>query len=136
MNNDKDVQFVLRGNLTRMWVHLCGEYDKEIGYCLSFPFPKQNLEKIQIYIVWSYSIRWCVDACKVRTFSGLVHLCFFIWAFHWSLGLSRHCDILLAVFFPFSFLSNDGEHVHVTNAVTWKWHVICIAHTHNYYTLP
>jgi hypothetical protein len=74
MNYDKDVQFVLRGNLTRMWDQFCGEYDKEIG--LSFPFPKQNLEKIQIYIVWSYSIRWCVDACKVRTFSSHVHLCF------------------------------------------------------------
>jgi hypothetical protein len=24
-----------------MWVHLCGEYDKEIGHCLSFPFIKK-----------------------------------------------------------------------------------------------
>jgi hypothetical protein len=42
MNYDKDVQFVLRENLSRMWIHLCGEYDKEIGHCLSFPFIKKN----------------------------------------------------------------------------------------------
>jgi hypothetical protein len=44
MNYDKDVQFVFRGNRTRMWVHLCEEYDKEIGRCLSFLFIKK-LEK-------------------------------------------------------------------------------------------
>jgi len=49
MNYDKDVQFVFRDNLTRMWVHLCGEYDKEIGHCLLFPFTKKKLEKIQIH---------------------------------------------------------------------------------------
>ena len=38
MNYDKDVQFVLRGNMARMWVHLCEEYDKEVGHSLSFPF--------------------------------------------------------------------------------------------------
>ena len=41
MNLCKDVQFVFRGNLTRMWIHLCGEYDKEISQCLSFPFIKK-----------------------------------------------------------------------------------------------
>ena len=48
MNYDKDVQFVFRGNMTRMWVHLCEEYDKEIGDCLLFPFIKK-IEKIQIH---------------------------------------------------------------------------------------
>ena len=45
MNYDKDVQFVFRGNLTRMWVQLCGEYDKEFRHCLSFPFIKKTRKK-------------------------------------------------------------------------------------------
>jgi hypothetical protein len=38
MNYDKDVQFVFRGNRTRMWVHLCEEYDKEIGTPMESPY--------------------------------------------------------------------------------------------------
>jgi hypothetical protein len=36
-------------------------------------------------------------------------VCFFIWAFHWSLGLSRQCDIFwrFSVHFPFYWMMEN-----------------------------
>jgi hypothetical protein len=131
MKYDKDFQFVLRGSLTRMRVHLCGQYGKEIGHCLSFPFIIK-LEKIQIHNSWSYRIRWCVNACNKSGKLAVMYMCDSLCGLSIGVWGCSALWYLLAVFFPLSFLLNDGEHFHATNAVTWKWHAICIAHNHNY----
>ena len=107
MNYDKDVQFVIRGNLTRMWVHLCGEYDKEIDHCLLFPFTVYHfpllykLEKIQIHNSWSYRIRWCVNACN-KTGNSVMYMCAYLCGLSigvWGCHIVIFFDGFLSIFY-------------------------------------
>ena len=111
-------EFIFVGNMTRNSITV-----------YHFPLFKK-LDKIQINNSWSYRIRWCVNACN-KTGNSVMYMCAYLCGL--SIGAwGCHIVIFFYVFFPFSFLLNDGEHVQVTNAATCKWHVICIAHNHSY----